>query len=294
LLGKEDSISDETVSSEERWSLYVDHFIQLSTTQGIRMPHRREPFLRRNLPLKAPDEPPIGVETRSGLELKICINTYKIFFVEHTEDYFCRRAERASAMKDLARREKCLEIRRKKFTEWLQRRENGEDENEFRQKQKQRRKQQQVRKPASSSSSKSAVVAGGRAGSAGNSRRKREEREDDDVDDDDEEEEDHEQDSEDEGDADGDADVEADADGEGEGGEDGDDGEKDEDEGEEGDDVDVDRNAGMDADIDEDGDADGEAEPDGEVDGEGYIDPDAIPGDEEVGDTANAEAMDVD
>ncbi|KAJ3415607.1 Transcriptional regulatory protein sin3 [Chytridiales sp. JEL 0842] len=128
LLGKEDPISDETVSSEERWSLYVDHFIQLSTTQGIRMPHRREPFLRRNLPLKVPDEPPSGVETRSGLELKICINTYKIFFVENTEDYFCRRSDRALWMSDKERREKALARRREAFQQWLKRRERGEPE----------------------------------------------------------------------------------------------------------------------------------------------------------------------
>ncbi|KAJ3220080.1 Transcriptional regulatory protein sin3 [Dinochytrium kinnereticum] len=91
LLNKEDSIVDDSISSEEKWSLYVDHFIQLSTTEGVRLKHRSGPFLRRNLPAKVPEEPPTDVETRSGLELKICLNTYKIFFVENTEDYFRRK-----------------------------------------------------------------------------------------------------------------------------------------------------------------------------------------------------------
>ena len=87
LLSTDDPISDDPVSNEERWSLYVDNYIQLSTTQGVRI---TDPFLRRNLPRQLVEEPLSGFEMRSGLELKICINTYKIFFVENTEDYFCR------------------------------------------------------------------------------------------------------------------------------------------------------------------------------------------------------------
>ncbi|KAI8847373.1 hypothetical protein BC829DRAFT_396748 [Chytridium lagenaria] len=91
LIVKDDSAVDDTISTEEKWSMYVDHFIQLSTTEGIRLRQRTGPFLRRNLPSRIPDDPPTDVESRSGLELKICLNTYKIFFVENTEDYFFRR-----------------------------------------------------------------------------------------------------------------------------------------------------------------------------------------------------------
>ena len=44
----------------------------------------------RVLPNVIPTEPPKNVQTHSGLELKICLNTYKIFFVENTEDFFKR------------------------------------------------------------------------------------------------------------------------------------------------------------------------------------------------------------
>ena len=148
-MNKDDPIADEAISSEEKWSMYVDHFIQLSSTEGL-LPHHHhqlynptqrrqrqsnlynsasvggapnsatnsssgggggsnvssqqqfyhphqpilmvgsDPFLRRNLPTSIPSEPPTNVLTRSGLELKICLNTYKIFFVEHTEDFFMR------------------------------------------------------------------------------------------------------------------------------------------------------------------------------------------------------------
>ncbi|KAJ3014687.1 Transcriptional regulatory protein sin3 [Thoreauomyces humboldtii] len=90
LLSKEEHISDGAVSLEDRWSLYVDHFVQLHATENLRA-FRREPFLKRNLPTTAPDEPPHHVEAHSGLELKVCVNTYKMFFVDHTEDYFTKK-----------------------------------------------------------------------------------------------------------------------------------------------------------------------------------------------------------
>ena len=90
LLGKEDHISEATLTADEKWSFYVDQFLQLSTNEPL-SGNQREPFLKRNLPLNVNRESPENVETRSGLELKICMDTYKIFFVENTEDYFYRK-----------------------------------------------------------------------------------------------------------------------------------------------------------------------------------------------------------
>ncbi|KAJ1557580.1 Transcriptional regulatory protein sin3, partial [Nowakowskiella sp. JEL0078] len=89
-IGKEESATDNTISKEEKWSIYVDHFVQIYSSEGPRL-KRREPFLRRNFPRKVVVESPGNVQTRSGLELKICVNTYKIFFVENTEDFFRRK-----------------------------------------------------------------------------------------------------------------------------------------------------------------------------------------------------------
>ncbi|KAJ3145353.1 Transcriptional regulatory protein sin3 [Irineochytrium annulatum] len=98
LLSKDDAPIDDPISSEEKWSLYVDHFIQLSATPTMPiLPSRPSyygvprPFLQRSLPPDTKKAAPEGSETRSGLELKICLNTYKIFFVENTEDYYIRR-----------------------------------------------------------------------------------------------------------------------------------------------------------------------------------------------------------
>ncbi|KAJ3283299.1 Transcriptional regulatory protein sin3 [Borealophlyctis nickersoniae] len=126
LLGKDDHISDETISSEEKWSLYVDHFVQLPSTEGVRA-KRREPFLKRNLPPEVTEDPVTNIETRSGLELKICVNTYKIFFVDNTEDYFRRkRGGAAGSLLGLSpderkkAEEKANVARRQKFRAWLE------------------------------------------------------------------------------------------------------------------------------------------------------------------------------
>lgn len=90
LIGKEDQVNDDTITMEDKWSLYVDHFVQLSTTEGIKL-KRRDPFLKRNLPDSVVEERSSDIQSQSGLELKICVNTYRIFFVNDTEDYFRRK-----------------------------------------------------------------------------------------------------------------------------------------------------------------------------------------------------------
>lgn len=89
-MGKEDQVTDDTISSEEKWSLYVDQFVQLSSNENANF-KSRNPFCKRCLPTHVGEDPPLNVETKSGLELKICVNTYKIFFVDNTEDYFRRK-----------------------------------------------------------------------------------------------------------------------------------------------------------------------------------------------------------
>jgi paired amphipathic helix protein Sin3a len=120
LLGKEDHISDDSFTAEEKWAFYVDQFVQLSTNEKL-LDKNREPFLKRNLPSSVSRDPPQNVETKSGLELKICMNTYKIFFVDGTEDYFHRRREtkhmKSEAVTHSEAREK--KLRHEKFRKWL-------------------------------------------------------------------------------------------------------------------------------------------------------------------------------
>ena len=127
LLGKEDHVSEDALSSEEKWSLYVDQFLQLSTNEPL-SGSQREPFLKRNLPINVNRESPENVVTSSGLELKICMDTYKIFFVENTEDYFYRKHVTEDLVsndtyKHLISKDKKLRFTR--FREWLDSSETG-------------------------------------------------------------------------------------------------------------------------------------------------------------------------
>ncbi|KAG0032703.1 Transcriptional regulatory protein sin3 [Podila clonocystis] len=91
LLSKNDYTLDTAISSEEKWGYYIDSYVLLTPTEGV-LASGFPTFLKRNLPSLIPDEPPQDIITRSGLEVKICINTYKIFFVNSTEDYFRRKS----------------------------------------------------------------------------------------------------------------------------------------------------------------------------------------------------------
>lgn len=90
LLSKNDYTLDTAISSEEKWGYYIDSYVLLTPTEGV-LPSNFPTFLKRNLPEHIPDEPPQDIITHSGLEVKICINTYKIFFVNSTEDFFKRK-----------------------------------------------------------------------------------------------------------------------------------------------------------------------------------------------------------
>lgn len=111
VLNKDDLTLDDAISSEEKWSYYIDSYVLLAPTEGVSS-DTRTPFLRRNLPEDAEESlPPRDVLTHSGLEIKICINTYKIFFVNNTEDLFYRKSKRTSTGGDR---------RRQKWLKWLE------------------------------------------------------------------------------------------------------------------------------------------------------------------------------
>ncbi|KAJ3035457.1 Transcriptional regulatory protein sin3 [Rhizophlyctis rosea] len=95
FFSKDDYLGDHSISREEKWSHYIDSFVQLPATDIVRGggPNHREPFLRRCLPVEGGGHTTaVGeVVSRSGLELKICQNSYKMFFVDGSEDWFWRR-----------------------------------------------------------------------------------------------------------------------------------------------------------------------------------------------------------
>ncbi|RIA87755.1 hypothetical protein C1645_776535 [Glomus cerebriforme] len=90
LLSGRDSSLGSAVSSEEQWAYYMYSYMSLNPTEGVSAKTER-PFLKRNLPSVEGSERILpNVLTRNGLEIKICINSYHVFFVNNTEDSFRR------------------------------------------------------------------------------------------------------------------------------------------------------------------------------------------------------------
>lgn len=83
LLGDEEqSEPGQQGDSEAKWSDYIDNYVKLSTTDPTIQP-KTPVFLKRCM-RKLPQSVPVFVINK--LECKICVNTYKMFFVEHSED----------------------------------------------------------------------------------------------------------------------------------------------------------------------------------------------------------------
>ncbi|CAG8603504.1 7985_t:CDS:10 [Funneliformis mosseae] len=90
LLSGRDYTLGSAVSSEEKWAYYMYSYMSLNPTEGVSAKTDR-PFLKRNLPSVEGSERILpNVLTRNGLEIKICINSYHVFFVNNTEDSFRR------------------------------------------------------------------------------------------------------------------------------------------------------------------------------------------------------------
>lgn len=98
LLRHEDITLDEAVTEEERWAYYVDSYVLFEPTEGVpRLQERRpRPYLRRHLQA---DECDYAISSRSNLEIKIAVNTYKLCFLTGTEDIYANHTRRMALTK---------------------------------------------------------------------------------------------------------------------------------------------------------------------------------------------------
>lgn len=78
-------------SIEEKWSNYVDNFVKIDCDYSL-LKDRPLLYLKRSMKADLSD-----VAIFYNLECKICVNTYKMFFVENSEDYLYRK--KTSSMK---------------------------------------------------------------------------------------------------------------------------------------------------------------------------------------------------
>ncbi|KAJ4471621.1 histone deacetylase complex, SIN3 component [Lentinula aciculospora] len=86
LIGKDDTSYDDSEVLTGRWQTYIDSYVANESTKGIAPQKVKRPFLKRNLPkpeiLSEPD-----IVGNDALEIKVCVRTYRLFYVSDTEDY---------------------------------------------------------------------------------------------------------------------------------------------------------------------------------------------------------------
>ncbi|KAI9451486.1 hypothetical protein F5148DRAFT_1378838 [Russula earlei] len=110
LLSKDGSSLDDAEVLSGRWQAYIEGFVSEAETPGVLACKVRRPFLRRSLPTTAVGAAGQGSGTeagrdfyaRGGLEIKVCVRTYRLFYVSRTEDVLWRvpsatESERANA-----------------------------------------------------------------------------------------------------------------------------------------------------------------------------------------------------
>ena len=90
LLSHDDLTLDDPHDREQRWLQYIASYCLWAPTEGL--PAKTSaPFLHRNLP---PTPEPEAEGTRfivkNALDIRVCIQTYRLFFVQDTEDVFVR------------------------------------------------------------------------------------------------------------------------------------------------------------------------------------------------------------
>ena len=135
LLSKDGSSLDDAEVLSGRWQAYVEGFVSETETPGVPTSKVRRPFLRRcvfflpsfppfsfalknrvprSLPKAAPRADGHGqghgqdFYARGGLEIKVCVRTYRLFYVSRTEDVLWRvqaTAERERAAARLVARD---------------------------------------------------------------------------------------------------------------------------------------------------------------------------------------------
>ncbi|KAK4698449.1 paired amphipathic helix protein Sin3a, partial [Phenoliferia sp. Uapishka_3] len=121
LVGKDSIPADDLETAEREWAAYLERFVLAETTPGIGITPRN-PFLKRNLKRASPagvDKFPPNLTVKSSLQCRICLRSYRIFYVSQTEDFIFRsrtateveppRVERAAQF------EKWLEARKLKL-----------------------------------------------------------------------------------------------------------------------------------------------------------------------------------
>ncbi|KAI5475528.1 paired amphipathic helix protein Sin3a [Pseudohyphozyma bogoriensis] len=127
LLGKDAIAQDDVDAAEREWGTYLENYVLSEKTPGTRS-DLRQPFLTRNLKTASPDGTdsfPTNLTVKSSLQCKICLRSYRLFFVAGSEDYVYRKRHVSEALITEVK-----EKRQSKFAEWVEKRLEGAKEKE--------------------------------------------------------------------------------------------------------------------------------------------------------------------
>ncbi|GAC71740.1 gluconate kinase [Moesziomyces antarcticus T-34] len=121
MLSKDDLTLDDARTAERNWLHYVSSFSLWTPTEGL-AEEAQAPFIKRSLSASGASENEASETryvTRSGLEIRVCLRTFKLFFAHGTEDVFVRiRPE--DERDELDRKAAVVNNRRKqRWDEWL-------------------------------------------------------------------------------------------------------------------------------------------------------------------------------
>ncbi|KAI0634768.1 hypothetical protein C8Q77DRAFT_1103995 [Trametes polyzona] len=116
LIGKDDGAFDDSEVLTGRWQSYIESFVSHHYTAGVPSSSTiRRPFLLRTR-IPAPSGSMPEILARGRLQIKVCVRTYRLFFVPSSEDVMVRLSsaqERADArvlvQQRTAKRRKWLE-----------------------------------------------------------------------------------------------------------------------------------------------------------------------------------------
>ena len=117
LLSHDDLTLEDPKDEEQRWLQYIASYCLYAPTEGLPS-ETVAPLLKRNLPAQpdAADEEGTQYVVRNGLDIRVCLRTYRLFFVQGTEDVFARKRPATDAAAHAASQE---QSRSKRWHAWL-------------------------------------------------------------------------------------------------------------------------------------------------------------------------------
>ncbi|SJX62935.1 related to SIN3-transcription regulatory protein [Sporisorium reilianum f. sp. reilianum] len=121
MLSKDDLTLDDASTVEQSWLHYMSSFSLWTPTEGLPA-EAQAPFIKRSVSGNGTNDDEASETryvTRSGLEIRICLRTFKLFFHQGTEDVFVRiRSEEEK--NELDRKAAVVSKRRtQRWNDWL-------------------------------------------------------------------------------------------------------------------------------------------------------------------------------